>query len=59
MNPKGRNRFLKHDQTYNKHYFTEGGGVGDTMEIRKKMTNRNGENISRPLNGITGHASYN
>jgi len=58
MHPKVRNRVLKHDLLLNKHYIVEGGGVGDTMEIRKRITDRNGDPIQTSLNGVTGVASY-
>jgi hypothetical protein len=58
MHPKVRNRVLKHDLLHNKHYIVEGGGVGDTMEIRKRITDRNGDPIQTSLNGVTGVASY-
>lgn len=54
-----RNTALQHNLTTNKHYLIEGGGIGDTMMLHLKKTNRVGDLSPRPYNGVTGHASYN
>ena len=54
-----RNSLLSYEVTKNRHFLMEGGGVGDTMVMNKKVTNRIGEILPRNLNGVTGHANYN